>query len=102
MSVKRNVTVPMGSSAGLTARAGGAISVMVLLLRDRPEPAGQLADDRQREGWMIAEDALEVPGGDGEAARRQLGDDLGDPRQAVEHRELAEELRRAECREQHA
>src|SRR5256885_12832901 len=100
MSVNKKVTVPTGSWAGLTARAGGAMSVMVLLLRDRAKPPGQLPDDRKRQRRVVQQHPLEVPGGDGEAACRELRHDLGDPGHPVEHGQLTEELARPERRQQ--
>ena len=46
----------------------------------------------------LAQDGLEVPGREGEAARRSVGDDLGDPRLPVEHGQLPEEVARARGR----
>ena len=45
---------------------------------------------------LLRDDRLEVPGREGQADRRLVGDDLGDPRLAVEHRQLPEEVAGAE------
>lgn len=63
------------------------------------QPAGQLAQDREGDARLLAHDRLEVPCGEGKAGRRLGADDLGDPGQAVDDRELSEELARAELGE---
>jgi hypothetical protein len=71
----------------------------MLLLRHGPNPGGKPAEDGQGERRVVEDRPLEVPRREGEAARRLDRDDLRDARQAVKHRELAEELARAENRE---
>ena len=63
------------------------------------QPAGQPAQDRQGDARLLEQDGLEVPGREGEAGRRAVGDDLGEPRLPVEDRQLAEEVARAEPRD---
>jgi hypothetical protein len=88
MSVTRNVTVP----TGLVAAVKPELRSVMLLLRLRPKPLGQAAEDRQGKRWIGEQCRLEVPRGQGQAASLLDGDDLGNARLAVEDRELAEEL----------
>ena len=54
------------------------------------------AEDRQPDRRVVEDEPLELPAGEGQAARRLDRDDLGDPGQAVDHRHLAEEVAGAE------
>jgi Cyclic nucleotide-binding domain len=70
----------------------------MLLLRLAAEPLGQSPQDSESERRVGKEDGLEVPGRESEAAGVGDRHDLGDPRLAVEDRQLAEELARTQDR----
>ena len=90
MSVNRNVTVPTGLAPRVSV-ADLYVSDAAAPSRDRRRAASPRRID-ERERRAVEQGLLEVPAGEGEAARRLDGDDLGDARQAVEDRQLAEEL----------
>ena len=80
-------------------RAGGALvsdAAAPSTVRSRAASPRRIAS---ASGGLLEERLLEVPRREGEAARRLGGDDLGDPRQPVEDRQLAEELARPQDRE---
>ena len=94
MSVNRNVTTPVDGTARRRSRLRpfrvtfSAAARRSRRAAGRPGPAASPA--RPSAARVI--DRLEVPGREGEAARRLVGDDLGVARPPVEDRQLAEEL----------
>jgi hypothetical protein len=91
MSLNRNVTVPPddGCDAVIPAgRRGSVVGGFGVLA----QASGEAPQDRQRDLRLREKDRLEVPGRQGEAARRADGDDLGGARLPVQHGQLAEEI----------
>ena len=70
----------------------------MLVLRHGTHPGCEPAENGERERRAIEDRLLEVPRGEGDAARRFDRDDLGDARQAVEDRQLTKEFPGAEDR----
>jgi len=71
----------------------------MLLLRHGSEAGGEPAEDREGQRWVIEERPFEIPRRERKATRRLGRYDLGDARQPVEHRQLAEELAGAQNRQ---
>ena len=97
MSVNRKVTVPRVSAAGSVIAAGAPVGGQCrsASVRSRRRPArprriasATLGSSRRTASKSQVARARQVG--------RSVGDDLGDPRPAVEHRQLAEEVARAE------
>src|SRR6186997_1889219 len=99
MSLNRKVNVPRANvPASVIPGAPGWRSVPVGF-GQIAQAAGQLAQDRDGDAWLLAQDSLEVPRREGEAARRSVGDDRCVPRLPIEDRQFPEEVPRAEGRD---
>ena len=72
---------------------------MSVCLCEAAQPSREPAHDRERNLRVVRDDRFEVPGREGQTHRRLVGDDLGDPRTPVEHRQLPEEVTGAETRD---
>src|SRR6478736_5880939 len=99
MSLNRNVKVPRANvPASVIPGAPGRRSVPVGF-GQIAQAAGQLAQDRDGDAWLLAQDGLEVPRREGEAARRSVGNDRCVPWLPIKDRQLPEEVARAEGRD---
>src|SRR6187399_773198 len=99
MSLNRKVNVPRANvPASVIPGAPGRRSVPVGF-RQIAQAAGQLAQDRDGDARLLAQDGLEVPRREGEAVRRPVGDDRCVPWLPIEDRQPPEEVARAERRD---
>src|SRR6478609_2220593 len=99
MSLNKKVNVPRANvPASVIPGAPGRRSVPVGF-GQIAQAAGQLAQDRDGDARLLAQDSLEVPRREGEAARRSIGDDRCVPWLPIEHRQLPEEVAGAEGRD---
>src|SRR5688572_14560907 len=96
ISENRQVTVPVG---GPDMAAPRAVMSVPAGFGERPKTSGQPPQQREADRRLLVDDGLEVPGREREAGGLPLGEHLGDARQAVEDRQLAEEVAWAECRD---
>src|SRR5436190_18934109 len=91
MSVKTKATVPVGSERAVGASSVALASVLArlgALSEARRQPTQDCEADRR----VVEDEPFELPAGERQAAGRLGGDDLGDPRQPVDHRHLPAEV----------